>query len=251
MAITQTLFPVSNQWFQFRQFTVWQAHSAMKVSTDACLFAAWVGRQVGQTGAPKKILDIGAGSGLLSLMLAQCFENAGIDALELNESAAREATKNFEASPFANRLKLWEADARHWKGKGDYDLLISNPPFHQNQLLSPTHTGKNQAHHHLTLTLPELLDTITNNLNPNGRIALLIPAYRNEWLRNLVALHKLFVVNTCTIHSKPGQPARLMMYLMGWVPREEIIDSITIYQENGEYTKLFQDLMRPYYLQLK
>ena len=115
-----------NHYFQFKQFTVWQEHVAMKVCTDACLYGAWLASQIQDQTSINNCLDIGTGTGLLSLILAQK-TTANIDAVELETAAAQQAKENFEASPFANSLKVVQADINQWQTEQAYQLVFSNP----------------------------------------------------------------------------------------------------------------------------
>src|SRR4051794_11297018 len=113
-----------NPFFQFKQFIVQQEHCAMKVSTDSCLFGAWVADIISskKIAAPETILDIGAGTGLLSLMLAQQTE-ATIDAVEIDEPAAKQAANNFKHSPWNERLNMIHSAVQHYSPPLKYDLI--------------------------------------------------------------------------------------------------------------------------------
>src|SRR5688572_28253839 len=156
-----------NSYFKFKQFTVNRDRAAMKVTTDACLFGAWAARSarqsaVGQSGSPgiHHVLDIGTGTGLLSLMMAQQI-NAEIDAIELDEDAFEQAQQNMASSPWHDNLFVIQGDAKDMAyvlGK-EYDIIVSNPPFYENELESPD-LKKNRAHHSAGLSLDELLSII-------------------------------------------------------------------------------------------
>ncbi|WP_341836389.1 methyltransferase [Chitinophaga pollutisoli] len=117
---------MSNSWFQFKQFRVEQGDSAMKVCTDACIQGAWTARHLQSSPHPERILDIGAGTGLLGLMLAQQTTSI-IHAVELDPASARQGMVNFGSSPWATRLWLAEGDIRTFKFEDRYDFIISNP----------------------------------------------------------------------------------------------------------------------------
>src|SRR6185369_1848613 len=121
---------MSNSYFQFKQFTIHQDRCAMKVTTDACLFGAWVAEKVkSQKSKIKNLLDIGTGTGLLSLMYSQKNSNCTIDAIEINEEAYEQAKENVAASPFAEQVHVMKGDVRTFLLDKKYDLIISNPPF--------------------------------------------------------------------------------------------------------------------------
>src|SRR5205085_2984467 len=121
----------SNSYFQFKQFRVQQEATAMKVSTDACIQGAWTPIEP----FVKNVLDIGTGTGLLSLMVAQRNNHILIDAIELDENAAQQATENIHASPWGDRINIVNGDIRNYTFNRQYDLIICNPPFFQNSLL--------------------------------------------------------------------------------------------------------------------
>ena len=151
----------------------------MKVTTDACLFGAWCAREIQKSlvqlikrdvpgpGVQKKLtlLDIGTGTGLLSLMIAQK-NKILIDAVEIEKEAAEQAEKNAAASPWVNQLEVFHQDIISFKND-QYDFIVSNPPFYENELASPQQK-KNIAHHSHLLTTAQLTEQIKYKLAPNG-----------------------------------------------------------------------------------
>src|SRR5688500_11779251 len=127
---------MANQYFQFKQFSIQQDRCAMKVSTDACIQGAWtpIADNV------KDVLDIGAGTGLLSLMLAQRNYDIRIDAVELDVEAAQQAKENVASSPWKDRVEVIQADVTQHSFTKLYDMVICNPPFFNNSLLGDTDT---------------------------------------------------------------------------------------------------------------
>jgi tRNA1Val (adenine37-N6)-methyltransferase len=121
---------VANNYFQFKQFTIHQDRCAMKVTTDGCLFGAWIAKQVdGNKLAVDNILDIGTGTGLLSLMIAQQ-SPAKIDAIEIDKETYEQAKENVAASPWAERINIIHGDAKQLPASQQYDVIVSNPPFY-------------------------------------------------------------------------------------------------------------------------
>src|ERR1700684_2120654 len=148
-----------NSYFRFKQFIIHQDKSAMKVCTDSCIFGAWT---VKHLNGAKKILDAGAGTGLLSLMLAQKSESQ-IDSIELDPDSAVQALENIMASPWSKRIRLLEGNVLYYPLRSEYDFIISNPPFFDSDLRSPMEK-KNKAKHEETLKLDELIVFIRNHL---------------------------------------------------------------------------------------
>jgi tRNA1Val (adenine37-N6)-methyltransferase len=144
---------MANSYFDFKQFRIEQGNCGMKVSTDACIQGAWTPVPHGAC----RILDAGAGTGLLSLMLAQRAPEVMIDALEIDEAAAIQAGENISASAFADRIHIHHQDVRSFQPEDQYDLIICNPPFFINSLNSPE-AARNLARHNHTLQQKDLLD---------------------------------------------------------------------------------------------
>ena len=222
----------------------------MKVCTDACLFGAWVAEQVkSQKLKVKNVLDIGAGTGLLSLMLAQK-TNAAIDAVEIDEAAAIQAQQNFETSPWKERLKVYCTSVQQFNSSANqlYDLIISNPPFFENDLKS-NDTKRNLALHSAELSLEELLQAITKHLREDGLFAVLLPYHRTEYFENL-AKEKYFLLEKVLIKQTPKHDYFRSVLLFSKLPGEYSEKEIIIMNEDGRYTNEFTELLKDYYLYL-
>lgn len=239
-----------NSYFQFKQFTIHQDRCAMKVCTDACLFGAWVGRKVesGQLTVDRKnnsrALDIGTGTGLLPLMLAQK-SDGWIDAIDINHSAAQQAEENIQASKWKDQITVHPVNILEWKSE-PYDLIISNPPFYENDLKSPD-TDRNLALHDSGLTLLSLFENVARLLKPNGKFALLLPAHRQTEAMELAKqwgwTYSEFV-QVC--QTEKHTPFRVMFWFEKSITASE--EKTIRIKENGVYTENFRDLLRDYYL---
>ena len=127
---------MANTYFQFRQFIIHQDRCAMKVTTDACLFGAWVANQIKNTGSEfSTALDIGTGTGLLSLMVSQK-NDLKIDTIEIEDDAFEQLKENIADSPWKDRINLFHNDVRNFIFNQQYDVIFSNPPFYENELKS-------------------------------------------------------------------------------------------------------------------
>jgi tRNA1Val (adenine37-N6)-methyltransferase len=161
-----------NNWFQFKQFLIEQEGSAMKVSTDSVILGAWVDVQI-----TRRVLDVGTGSGLLSLMMAQRIPDCLVDAVEIDDSAYRQALKNVHNSPWKERIELIKSSFQDFltKNTHKYDLIICNPPYFKNSMKSP---GKSRAiaRHADSLPWTDLINGSLSILNKEGRLAVIIPA---------------------------------------------------------------------------
>ncbi|HRO42186.1 MAG TPA: methyltransferase [Flavipsychrobacter sp.] len=237
---------MSNSYFQFKQFRVDQEHCAMKVSTDACIQGAWtpVSSEI------KNILDIGAGTGLLSLMMAQRNKTAHIDAIELDTNSARQAQQNFEQSEWGKRLNIIEADVRQYKFEKKYDLVICNPPFFVNSLLG-NNEKRNVAKHTINLLFKDLFHAIVQSLSPTGYASVLLPAMEHkEWSKLLEAnnwqiFHELNIVPR--VKEKPN---RVISLCSSSPTNMELTEDLIIRNSTNEYTPEFTHLLKPFYLKL-
>lgn len=160
---------MANNWFQFQQFRVQQDRCAMKITTDAVLLGA-----LAKCKSPKKILDIGTGTGVISLMLAQRFPEAQVTALEIDPEAAAQAAENFKESPFADRLQLIPTALQDFSSDASFDLIVSNPPYFPDHLKS-NNTKRNLALHTDSLPFEALLNHARYLLKPSGQFWVILP----------------------------------------------------------------------------
>ena len=220
----------------------------MKVCTDACLFGAWVGEKVtSMKYGVRTVLDIGTGTGLLSLMLAQK-TNARIDAIELDEEAAEQAAENFESSPWQERCQVIAGDARLLHLGRKYNLIISNPPFHENDLKAKD-PKLNMALHSHALDLKELMGVIKKNLSPDGKFAILLPWHRKSEFEKLAITAGYFAEELMAVKQTPSHPFFRAMFLFGQNNIPDIQSQLVI-RENDRYSKEFISLLKDYYLNL-
>lgn len=238
---------MANDYFRFKQFTVEQANTAMKVCTDACLFGAWISSFVNKDAG--RLLDIGAGTGLLSLMLAQK-TSCKIDAVELDDGAASDAVKNFECSPWSERLHVIRGSIQSYQNVAPYDVIISNPPFFNNDLESPD-KKRNLALHNTSLSLRELFCYVEQNLNSEGIFGLLVAARRDQEVLALANEMKLIVETRVGVKQTPAHAIFRYMYVLSKGPGSNVEEGeITIKDSQGNYTGHFTSLLKEYYLQL-
>jgi tRNA1Val (adenine37-N6)-methyltransferase len=236
---------VPNHYFQFKQFTVWQEHVAMKVCTDACLYGAWLAHQIQDQTAISNCLDIGTGTGLLSLILAQK-TNATFDAVELETAAAQQAKDNFEASPFANRLTVIQADINHWQSEKLYQLVFSNPPFYEHDLASPD-VKRNLALHSSALTLEALFLAMNRLVEPSGQMSMILPYHRREAAINHALTLGWHLNEEASIFQTEKHKAFRSFLLFSQTAKTPFAHEIII-KQNGVYAEAFTALLKDYYL---
>ena len=261
--------------FQFKQFFVRHDKCSMKVGTDGVLIGAWAStHDTHDTPLPplrggdtqQRILDVGTGSGLIALMLAQRFADAQIDAIDIDEASCLQARENFNASPWAERLhaahcSLQELSASTFschqlplsKGGGGcptYDLIVSNPPYFVNSLKAPD-AARCAARHNDTLPFDVLMAESARRLKPNGTLALIVPCEAEDELQTLAAAHGLHCTRRCMVHPKPGRPAKRVMIAWTNNPAADVTpltETLTLEDEHGGRSLDYQQLTRDFYL---
>ncbi|MFN4247245.1 MAG: tRNA1(Val) (adenine(37)-N6)-methyltransferase [Flavipsychrobacter sp.] len=237
---------MSNHYFQFKQFTIHQDKCAMKVSTDACIQGAWtpIADDV------VDVLDIGTGTGLLSLMLAQRNSSIHIDAIELDADAAIQAKENVSASPWADRVQIIQGDITTHQFTKQYDMVICNPPFFNNSLLGDD-AQRNSVRHTISLSYDALLAVLQNVLKHTGYAAILLPAAEHDVWQNLLLKNGWGITRLLQVHPKEtGGYNRVISLCSKQSMVEAEIEKLQIYKLGGGYTEAFTQLLQPFYLKL-
>ena len=219
----------------------------MKVCTDACLFGAFVANE---TANEKlfRILDIGTGTGLLSLMLAQK-STANIDSIEIDTAACEQAKENIAASPWKEKITTINADITTFNSKNKYDLIISNPPFFEGDLQS-ANEQKNAAKHDAALTLEQLLVAANNNLNKEGIFAVLLPYHRVDYFIKESAAKGLYLTNRLLVKQAPTHNFFRGILIFSKTNSGLQSNELSIKDNKGNYTGEFTGLLKDYYLYL-
>jgi tRNA1Val (adenine37-N6)-methyltransferase len=235
---------VPNDYFQFKQFLIRQDQCAMKVCTDSCLLGAYAA-----LGQAQSILDIGAGTGLLSLMAAQR-SAAAITAVEVDVRAAAQARENMAASPWANRIQLVHQSLQDFE-KGNrqlFEVILCNPPFYKASHKSADE-ARNVAMHSHELTFEEIIRFCQRFLHPAGTLYLLLPPAESRQFTSLAAASHLFVRERLRIYTKTGGKHLRTILALGHHPAATILEShLEIRQADNSYTDAFRHLLRDYYL---
>lgn len=232
----------------------------MKVCTDACLFGAYIAEKLSDenvkykkedllAGSPKNVLDIGAGTGLLSLMLAQKTDYH-IDAVEIDEQAQQQAQGNFDASPWKERLKVYHSSVLSYEpALQKYDFIISNPPFFEDDLKS-FQTKRNIALHSTELNLQELIIQIKRLLAKDGKFAVLLPFHRAAYFEKIAAGSNFFISERVLVKQTPKHNyfRAMLLFETSFVKTSQ--SEIIIQEENKNYTEAFAGILKDYYLKL-
>ena len=237
-----------NHFFRFKQFTIQQDKCAMKVCTDTCLFGSLAATHANEKQTIQ-VLDIGTGTGLLTLMFAQKHANAIIDAIEIDEAAAQQATENINASPWKKRLHVIQGDIKKIPLHKQYDFIITNPPFFENSLKSNS-SKRNIALHGEALHLKELLTIIKKYLCVSGQCIILLSLSTTFSFEQALAQEHLYIQEKIFIKQTPQHPYFRTVLLFSKQKTETTISEIIIQNEDGQYTPTFITLLKDYYLNL-
>lgn len=236
-----------NHYFRFKQFTVRQDQCAMKVCTDACLFGAWIA--CNSQLIVHDLLDVGAGTGLLSLMYAQKNPSATIDAVEIDAAAAKQAKENFNDSPWKERLHLHHCPIQEFTPPVKYDIIISNPPFFENDLKSDD-VKRNLALHCSALSFDGLLNAAGALLKGDGLFAVLLPYHRAGEFIKAAAATGFFLQQRIDVKQSVKHNYFRSILFFSKTPQTFTVGEIIIVNEHGEYTAKFVALLKDYYLKL-
>lgn len=237
---------MSNSWFQFKQFKVEQAQCAMKVSTDACLLGAWISLPE----EAMEVLDVGTGTGLLALMLAQRYRGIQVDAIEIDKLAFQQASSNFSSSPWSLRLNAMHADANQYNSSKRYDALICNPPFFHNSLLSEDE-GRNKARHIDLFGQMQLLHLAERILHSAGTLSLILPVAEYKYWEAKALQQGWKCTRELGVVPKAGKAINRI--LSSWTRKSEMqkeAEELIIYESDGSYTAAAKGLLEGFYLAL-
>ena len=231
----------TNTHFSFKKFTIHQDQTAMKVTTDACILGAYT-----NVKKVKRILDIGTGTGLLSLMLSQR-GTAKIDAIEIDENAYNQAVVNVNNSIYKDEVTIYNSSIQDFITFNPYDLIISNPPFFQNHLKSET-VSRNNSLHTDTLSFENLLSSVLRLLLPNGTFVVLLPMYESSIFEQLAIPQGLYPQKKLMIRHRKGSKILRIITTFGRLKKEIINEELIIKNPDESYTPDFQKLLKDYYL---
>ena len=230
---------MANDYFQFRRFTVHQGRCAMKVGTDGTLLGAWA--RGGET-----VLDIGTGTGLLALMMAQRFPSTHVVGIDIDSEAVRQARENAAASPFAERIRMVEADIKTFHA-APFNAIVCNPPYFIDSLECPDEQ-RTLARHTSALTYRELIVAAQRLLADDGELSLVIPFDCKQRLEQETALAGFFKVRECAVKTTPRkQPKRYLLAFRKHSGELELSEGI-IETQPGVRSQWYQELTKEFYL---
>lgn len=244
---------MANSFFKFKEFTIYQDQCGMKVTTDACLFGALVAETIQRENPPARTLDIGTGTGLLTLMLAQASHSL-TDAIEIDKNAFEQAKTNFTASPWSDRLKIFHSPFSRFSDTPTpshlYDLIICNPPFFSKHIVGKDE-AKNKALHDKGNLLAELPQSVDKLLSKTGQFYLLLPDYEMSVFSEQMEKSELYPQKEVVVHHKAKKPIFRRVVSFGREQKENIeIERLYIHDGTTAYSPRFTTLLKPYYLHL-
>jgi len=230
--------------FKFKQFVVDQGNCAMKINTDGVLLGGWA-----TEANVSAVLDIGTGTGVIALMLAQRYPGAAVDAIEIDEVAAQQAACNFKIAPFTNNMQVLEGSFEAYQDSDKrYDLIVSNPPFYTNALHNPD-ARKKLARHADAPFFEKLIAFVAAKLNDNGSFHCIVPTELADWMvATLLPMHQLFLQAELEIRSFAEEPVIRKILKIGKEEKGLQQDGLAIYVERGVYSEAYKTVLKPFFL---
>ena len=218
--------------FQFKQFTIYQDWCAMKVGTDGVLLGAWA-------NGGKRILDAGTGTGIIALMMAQRYPNAVVTAIDVDEGAVKQAQQNVVQSPFSQQITVLHNTLQ--EHQGEYDAIISNPPFFIDSLAGPDEQ-RNVARHTQTLTYTELMQAAWRLLSDEGELSVVVPFDYRKRMEDEAIFVGFFPSKVCAVKTTERKPAKRYLLSFKKHPCRCEQEQLTIGSER------YQELTKEFYL---
>ena len=235
---------MANGYFQFKQFTVHQQHCAMKVGTDGTLLGAWALA----SESPCRILDIGTGTGLIALMMAQRYPQAKVTAIDIDDGAVRQSKENVSASPFVDRINVIKADVLTFEEEEKYDSIVCNPPFFEDSLTCPD-PQRTEARHTVSLGYRQLMEVAFRLLKDDGRFSLIIPSDCRERLESEAHLRGFFLSRVCSIQTTPKKAPKRYMIELSKQPVNEVDTTNGILESSPQVrSDWYRELTKEFYI---
>lgn len=230
--------------FQFRQFVVHQDRCAMKVGTDGTLLGAWA--DVPEEAV--RLLDVGTGTGLIALMLAQRFPGASVTAIDIDPSAVEQASENVAASPFASRIEVMAADICQFDTLQHFDAIVCNPPFFENALHCPD-AQRAIARHTTQMTYWALMHAARRLLTEAGRLSVIIPDNFRSRMASEAALQGLFLTRQFAVRTTPQKLPRRYLLEFRKTPVDVVVRAdVVLETKPHERSTWYQSIMQDFYI---
>ena len=233
--------------FQFKQFMVAQDRCAMKIGTDGVLLGAWASLQQ----HPASVLDIGSGTGVIALQLAQRSTAPTIDAVEIDSDAHEQCVENFEASPWADRLFCYHASLQEYASEIEeaYDLIVSNPPFYSEDYKTED-LARDMARFNDALPFEHLIICAAHLLSESGIFAVIIPKKEEEAFISLAEQHHLLLQRICRVKGNLNSEEKRSLMEFSFQSKPLETETLTIEIDRHQYTPEYIALVRDFYLKM-
>ncbi len=238
---------MSNQQFKFKQFTINQDKCAMKIGTDGVLLGAWASID----NNPNSVLDIGAGTGVISLMLAQRSSSEIIDAIEIDDNAYEQCVDNFENSPWSDRLFCYHTSLEEFANEADekYDLIISNPPFYSDDFKSQN-KQRDLARFSEAMPFEHLIESVSKLLSDDGRFSVVIPFKEEEKFIALASDVNLFPNPILRVKGNSTSTIKRSLIEFSFKEQKVKTEELTIETSRHQYTQDYINLTKDFYLKM-
>jgi tRNA1Val (adenine37-N6)-methyltransferase len=229
--------------FNFKKFSINQNNAAMKIGTDGILIGAWV-----NVSKKFRALDIGSGTGIISIMLCQRNLNLELDSIELSPSAIMDAKINIENCNWSNRIKLFQQDLKDFIPSSNYDLIVSNPPYFK-ESLQPSNAERSKARHQKDLKLGDILKFSKQHLSKEGSLNIILPFEQKKEAIEFAKKHDLNTVRECAVYPKPDKAPHRILIEFSKNENEQIIKESLVIEKAGRhnYTEDYKKLTREFY----
>ena len=228
--------------FRFKEFEINQQGCAMKINTDGVLLGALVHLEL-----PTRILDIGTGTGVIAMMLAQRFPEASVDSVEIDEAAYQASLLNFQNSKFNSRIQGYSGAFEDLIVREKYDLIVSNPPFYTNSLHNPD-ARKKLARHTDFDFFDKLLHFSNKNLSVNGQLTLILPVELAEYVVSEGLKVNLYLAKKIELKSFKDTEVIRSIITLSKVQHDQITEEFIIYESKGVYSQAYKELLKPFFL---
>lgn len=237
---------MANNYFEFKQFTIYQDKAAMKVGTDGVLLGAWA-----SVDKASNILDIGTGTGLIAIMCAQRNNNAQIEALEIDDLACEQAQENINDCPWTSRISVLNKALQDYQPEKKYDSIISNPPFFVNSTKASCNK-KSTARHTDTLSFQDIVSFAIEHLNKSGKLSVVLPIVEGEEFISIAHSMGMYLNRKTIVIPKPGAKAKRILMELSLFETDIIISELTSETEHRHfYTDDYKALTGDFYARIK
>lgn len=229
---------MANDYFRFKQFTIWQDRCAMKVGTDGTLLGAWA-------NGGKNILDVGTGTALIALMMAQRFPEALVTGIDIDRQAVQQAQANVGASPFSERVSIGCEDVRTLVG--NFDAIVANPPYFDNSMICPD-SRRTMARHTATLSYRELVVAVKRLLSDDGELSVIVPDESRSRMVSEATIEGLSLVRQCCVRTTPRKAPRRHLLAFRHHPAPMVSEEGVIEWAPGVRSPWYVALTHDFYL---